>query len=220
MISYLAIPVMLLFLGAIFYFIMYSSPKMDSSTVMSGSQSGMTRSTLPYVVAPSFNEPEGLVYSYAMWVLVKDFSFGYGRSRVIMTKGDSPGIYLDSTSNSLIVRVRTYGATESILVPNIPAAKWIHLAVVVDQRAVNVYINGTLRQYHTLSQLPDLTADKITVGSGWNGVVGNITYHPKALSYGEIRTMSQQEPPPDLEPKIAKPDYFDITWYTGRLNSN
>lgn len=220
MLSYLAILGMLLFVGAIFYFILYSSPKTNSSTVLSGSQSGMTRSTLPYVVAPSFNEPEGLVYSYAMWVLVKDYSYGYGQSRVVMTKGDSPGIYLDSTSNSLIVKVRTYGATESILVPNIPAAKWMHVALVVDQRAVDVYINGTLRQHHTLSQLPDLTTDKITVGSGWNGVVGNITYHPKALSYGEIRTMSQQEPPPDLEPKIAKPDYFDITWYTGRLNSN
>ena len=220
MISVFAIVVSLVLIGLVVYFVMYDSPKVDSNTVLSGSQSGMTRSVLPYIAPPSFNEPEGQVYSYAMWILVKDFSYGYGRQRVIMTKGDSPGVYLDSTLNSLIVRVKTYGITESISIPNIPAAKWIHLAIVVNQQSVDVYINGTLRQHHSLSQLPDLTDDKITVGSGWNGVVGNISYHPRALSYGEVRGMSQEEPPPDLEPKVAKPNYFDITWYTGRLNSN
>jgi hypothetical protein len=219
MLSVFAIVVSLLLIGLVVYFVVYDRKKVDSNTVLSGSQSGMTKSTLPYIPPPSFNQPEGQVYSYAMWILVKDFSYGYGRQRVIMTKGDSPGVYLDSTSNSLMVRVKTYGTTESILIPNIPAAKWIHLAIVVNQQAVDVYINGTLRQHHSLSQLPDLTDDKITVGSGWNGVVGNISYHPRALSYGEVRQMSQQEPPPDLEPKIAKPNYFDITWYTGRLNS-
>ncbi len=220
MLSVFAIVVSLVLIGLVVYFVMYDRPKVNSNLVLSGSQSGMTSSVLPYIAPPSFNEPEGQVYSYAMWILVKDFSYGYGRQRVIMTKGDSPGVYLDSTSNSLIVRVKTYGTTESVLIPNIPAAKWIHLAIVVNQQAVDVYINGTLRQHHSLSQLPDLTDDKITVGSGWNGVVGNISYHPRALSYGEVRGMSQQEPPPDLEPKVAKPNYFDITWYTGRLNSN
>jgi len=220
MISVLAIVVSLLVIGLVVYFVIYNRKEPDSNTVMSGSQSGMTRSVLPYQPAQSFNQPEGLVYSYAMWILVKDFSYGYGQQRIVMSKGDSPGVYIDPTSNSLNVRVRTYGTTESILVPNIPAAKWIHLAVVVDQHAVDIYINGTLRQHHTLSQLPDLTDDKIVVGSAWNGVVGNISYYPRALSYGEVREMSQQEPPPDLTPKTAKPDYFDITWYTGRLNSN
>lgn len=220
MISIVVVVVAAVIIGLVAYFVRYKTPTSDSTVVMSGSQSGMTRTTLPYIPAPSFNQPEGLVYSYAMWILVKDFSYGYGQQRVIMTKGDSPGIYLDSTLNSLIIKVRTYGTTESIVVPNIPAAKWIHLALVVDQHAVDVYINGTLRQHHTLSQLPDLTDDKIVVGSGWNGVVGNIAYHARALSYGEVRGMSQQDPPPDLEPKIAKPDYFDITWYTGRLNSS
>lgn len=220
MLSVFAILGMLVFLGLIVYFVWFRAPKVDSNSVLNGSQTGMTRATLPYSPEPSFNQPEGLVYSYAMWILVKDFSYGYGQQRTIMSKGNSPGIYLDSTSNSLLVKIRTYGTTESIVVPNIPAAKWIHLALVVDQHAVDVYINGTLRQHHTLTQLPDLSDDKIVIGDGWNGVVGNIAYYPRSLSYGEVRTMSQQEPPPDLEPKVAKPDYFDITWYTGRLNSS
>lgn len=204
----------------IVYFLWFKNPPTNSNTILSGSQQGVVKTKLPYDLQPSFNQPEGLVYSYAMWILVKDFSYGYGEQRTILNKGDSPGIYLDSTSNSIVVKIKTYGTTESVLIPNIPAAKWIHLAVVVDQHAADIYINGTLRQHHTLSQLPDLSDEKVQIGSGWNGVVGNVSYYARALSYGEVRKMSRESPPPDLEPKIGVPDYFDITWYTGRLNSS
>lgn len=216
----IGILIFLAIVGLVVYFVLYQAPKTDGVTLLSGSQSSISSKRIPTVLNPSFNEPGGRVYSYTMWILVKDFTYGYGRQRTVMTKGDAPGVYLDSTSNSLIVRVKTYGMTESVLVPNIPAMKWIHLALVVDQNAVDVYINGTLRQHHTLSQLPDITDDAIMIGSGWNGVVGNVTYYPRALSYGDVSTMSQQPPPPDLQPKIGTPNYFDITWYTGRLNSN
>lgn len=212
--------IFLAILGLILYYLFAGGPKTDGVTLLSGSQSAISEKRIATALNPSFNEPGGRVYSYTMWILVKDFTYGYGQQRTVMTKGDSPGVYLDSTSNALIVRVKTYGMVESVLVPNIPAMKWIHLALVVDQNSVDIYINGTLRQHHTLSQLPDLTEDPVMIGSGWNGVVGNVTYYPRALSYGDVSTMSQQPPPPDLEPKIGTPNYFDITWYTGRLNSS
>lgn len=215
----LSILVILALVALVVYFVVYDREETDASTLVAGSQSGMTKTVLPYELKSSFNQPEGLTYSYAMWILVKDFSYGYGQQRTILSKGDAPGVYLDSTSNSLLVRVKTYGTTEAILIPNIPARKWVHLALVVNQNSVDIYINGILRQHHTLSQLPDLTEDKLQVGDGWNGVVGNISYYPRSLSYAEVSTMSKEAPPPDMEPKIASPNYFDITWYTGRLNS-
>lgn len=214
--------VSLVVLGLVIYAIvgMVQGKQTDAQTLLSGSRSSIAQNRIPAVLNPSFNEPGGRVYSYTMWILVKDFTFGYGRQRTIMDKGNAPGVFLDSTSNSLIVRVKTYGMTESVLIPNIPAMKWLHLAIVVDQNAVDIYINGTLRQHHTLSQLPDLTDDPVIIGSGWNGVVGNVVYYPRVLSYAEVSTMSQEAPPPDLQPKIGTPNYFDITWYTGRLNSS
>lgn len=211
--------VLLAVVGLIIYFALYSRPKQDSTTILSGSHSTMQSATLPLSLPSSFNEPEGIVFSYSLWLLVKDFTTGYGQQRVVLTKGDCPGIYLDTTSNSLLVKVKTYGSVESVLIPNIPAMKWIHLAVVVNQQSVDVYINGTLRQHHTLLQLPDQNTDAIKIGSGWNGVVGNVRYYPRTLRYEEIRVQSQESPPPDMQPKIGTPNYFDITWYTGRLNS-
>ena len=167
----------------------------------------------------SFNQPEGLTYSYTAWILVKDFTKGYGQRRRIFSKNDSPGLFIDSTSNSLLVAIDTYGATETILIPNVPAMKWIHFALVVDQHAVDIYINGILRKHHTLGQLPQLNDAAVTIGSGWDGILAKLVYYPRSLSFLEIKKMVNEPVPNDLERKPAPPNYFDITWYIGRLYS-
>lgn len=216
-----AILFVLFLVGALVYFLVYRSKgSSDKVVILSGSQPGNAKGGFYGALPLSFNNPEGIVFSYSGWMLVKDFNMGYGKKRVIFKKGDDgPGLYLDSTSNSLVVAIKTYGATETILIPNIPAMKWIHFAIVVDQTAVNIYINGTLRQHHTLGQLPDQNNDELTMGSEWDGVIGNLVYYNRNLSYDEIRKLAGETPPNDLQPKISGPGYFDITWYIGRLNS-
>jgi hypothetical protein len=208
-------------IGALLWYIFTPSSSTDRVTIIPDLQSGLystTRSATSLV--PSFNQPQGRVYSYTAWLLVKDFTQGYGTKRKIFSRGDAPGLYLDSTSNSLMVSVKTYSTTETILIPNLPAMKWIHFALVVNQQAVDIYINGTLRQHHTLTQLPDLTEDSLTSGPGWDGYVGRVVYYRRALSYAEINTMASAPPPNLPEESIGKTGYFDITWYIGRLNSS
>jgi len=206
--------------GALLYYIFSSSKSTDSVTVIPDLQSGFystTRSTSSLL--PSFNQPQGRVYSYTGWLIIKDFSQGYGTKRKIFSQGDAPGVYLDSTPNAILVAVKTYSTTETILIPNIPAMKWIHFALVVDQQSVDIYINGTLRQHHTLTQLPDLTEDSITSGPSWDGYLGRLVYYRRALSYSEVSAMASAPPPTLPEESIGKNGYFDITWYIGRLNS-
>lgn len=217
-----AVLFVLFLIGAVIYFVVYKTTKTasDKVVILSGSQPGNRRSGFYETLPLSFNNPEGIVFSYSGWMLVKDFTAGYGKKREVFKKGDDgPGLYLDSTSNSLIVAVKTYGATETILIPNIPALKWIHFAIVVNQTSVEVYINGTLRQHHTLGQLPDQNNDELVMGSEWDGVLGNLVYYSRDLSYDEVRKLAGETPPSDLQPKISGPSYFDISWYIGRLNS-
>ena len=175
--------------------------------------------SFPTFLPRSYNEAEGLTYSYTAWILVKDFTRGYGERRRIFSKGDSPGLYIDSTSNSLIVAVDTYGTTETVLIPNIPAMKWIHFAMVVDQHSVDVYINGILKKHHTLGQLPQLNDTAVAIGSNWDGVLSRLTYYSRSLNYIEIKEMLKEPIPNDLDRRPAPPNYFDITWYIGRLYS-
>lgn len=217
-------PISLVVLGGLALFILYLVFKPTETTalytVVNGSIPGNKEETYAVPLPRSFNQPEGAVFSYAGWLLINDFTSGYGNKRRIFSKGDVPGLYIDSTSNSLEVAVKTYGTTETVLIQNIPALKWIHFAIVVDQYSVDIYINGTLRQHHTLTQLPDQVDEPVKMGPGWDGVLGNVVYYPRKLTNSEVRSMSEQKPPSDLRRPVSNPQYFDMTWYTGRLNSS
>ena len=216
-----AILVGVLIVGLVVYFVWSAETTGPGNTVdlIPGSQPGNVQLVKSLALPLSFNQPEGLTYSYTGWVLVKDFTSGFGIERRVFSKNDAPGLYLNSTSNAFMLKVDTFGAKETILIPNIPAMKWIHFAVVVDQRAVDVYINGILRQHHTLSQLPKQNTDPVVFGPGWSGVIGKVVYTAKTLSPEEIKRLSKEMPPDDLQLKPSAGSYFDISWYTGRLNS-
>jgi hypothetical protein len=191
----------------------------DKVVLFDNSIPGDVKQSFPAQLPRSYNEAEGLTYSYTTWILIKDFTKGYGERRRIFSKEDSPGLYIDSTSNSLVVAVDTYGTTETILIPNIPAMKWIHFAVVVDQHSVDIYINGILRKHHTLGQLPQLNDTSLSIGSTWDGVIARLTYYARSLNHVEIKKMVQEPVPKDLDRQPAAPNYFDISWYIGRLYS-
>jgi hypothetical protein len=212
-----------LFLAALVFFWWYSqsAAPADQVNIVVGSQSGKESKAVSPAMPRSFNQPEGLTYSYSGWVLVNDFGAGYGKRRTIFKVGDdSPALYIDSTSNSFIVSIKTFGANETILIPSIPALKWLHVGIVVDQQAVDIYINGTLRQHHTLGQLPKQDGlPTIQMGPGWDGVLAKLTYYARALRPTEIKRIAEQPVPDDLQKKPAAPQYFDLSWYIGRFYS-
>jgi hypothetical protein len=130
-------------------------------------------------------------------------------------------MYLDTTSNSILVVINTFANTpETILISNITANKWIHFAIVVDQDSVDIYINGVVRQHHTLLQLPKQNDSPITLGSnaaaGWDGVLSNLQYTPRSLSAGEVAALTANVPKDDLTVPPSGPQYYDLTWYIGR----
>jgi hypothetical protein len=211
-----------LVIGILVVYMVWFAPQAargDKVVLFDNSIPGDVKQSFPAQLPRSYNEAEGLTYSYTTWILIKDFTRGYGERRRIFSKEGSPGLYIDSTSNSLVVAIDTYGTTETILIPNIPAMKWIHFAMVVDQHSVDIYINGILRKHHTLGQLPQLNDTALSIGSTWDGVIARLTYYARSLNHVEIKKMIQEPVPKDLDRQPAAPNYFDISWYIGRLYS-
>jgi hypothetical protein len=195
--------------------------KSDMVDIIPGSISGKQVKSVSVSLDRSFNQPQGATFSYTGWILVNDFTHNYGKKRTIFTKDDCPGLYLDTTSNSLLVAVNTYAdIAETVLIDNIPADKWVHFAIIVDQDAMDVYINGIIRQHHSLSQLPKQNDASVTAGgrseAGWDGVLATLQYTPRSLSAGEVAALTANVPKDDLRGKPSGPQYFDLTWYTGR----
>jgi hypothetical protein len=199
-----------------------ASKTTDAIDILTGSLSGKELKTVEGdKISRSFNQKEGATFTYTGWILVKDFTYNYGQKRLIFTKDDCPGLYLDTTSNSLLVVIKTYADTpETILISNITANKWIHFAIVVDQDSVDIYINGVVRQHHTLLQLPKQNNSAITMGSnsaaGWDGVLSQFQYTPRSLSAGEVAELTSNVPKDDLTVPPSGPQYFDLSWYIGR----
>lgn len=207
----------LLVLGGVIW---RSTTSTDPTSVplQGGTQSGHSVYTSKATLPRSNNQPEGATFSFEGWFEVNDFTYGNGTRRTVFNRADCPGVYLASQSGSILVTVATYGATESVLIDNVPAQKWIHIAIVITQYTVDIYINGLLRRHHTLTQLPKQEDAPTTIGdaNGFDGQVGGLTYYARALSAAEIMSHAAASPPASLVRGPESGQYFDVTWYTGR----
>lgn len=208
---------------AIVYYVVKNLP-MNSVNIQPHIEDGRrtfnSRTSLP----KSFNEKEGLSLSFTCWVKIDDFAYRYGEQRVIFTKGPTdlssmcPALVIDGNTNSLLVKIDTFGATEIIPISNIPAKKWLHVGIVIDQDNVEVYINGLIHTYRTLVQVPRQNDDTVHtgIGGGFDGKVASIEYYPRVLSASDIKLAMTKTPSPDPSEKGIgpTPPYFDITWWS------
>ena len=206
----------------LYVFVLSRPTDTTMEVIVPSGQSGKTEMYPSSKIFRSFNQPDGAVFSYAFWITVNDFTFNYGRQRVIFSKNNAPGVYLDSTPNAMLVKMNTYGGKqETVLIPNIPAQKWIHVVVEVNQYALNIFINGILRQTHTMSALPLQNTDSLVVGSsefGYDGTIAELAYYSRTLKPGEIERLAKDEPSSSsIMPSM--PPYSDLGWYIGPFKS-
>ena len=163
----------------------------------------------------------GLAHSYSTWIYVKDFNYNFGAQKHILWKGNpsvdiegdttgddgkimSPQIYLYPETNTLGINTTTTfsGATpESTDIQNIPLMKWVHICYILNNRSVDVYINGKLERSTALRGIPVITNDPlwITYGTpkispGFYGKIGKTQYFTRAISPVEVSNLYNQGP--------------------------
>jgi hypothetical protein len=221
--EWIVVAAVVIVVAILLYVFVFSQPRDTTmEIILPSGQSGKTEMYPSSKIFRSFNQPDGAVFSYAFWLTVNDFTFNYGRQRVIFNKNNAPGVYLDSTPNAMLIKMNTYGGNqETVLIPNIPAQKWIHVVVEVNQYAMNIFINGILRQTHTMSQLPLQNTDSLVVGSrefGYDGTIAELAYYARVLKPEEIERLAKDEPASTaLMPSM--PPYSDLGWYIGPFKS-
>jgi hypothetical protein len=209
--------------GAYFYFSNVASTPTTYTTIQDRAEDGRTSFRSNKALPRSKDQSEGLTFSYTCWVRIDDFAYRYGQSKVIFTKGSEdmktmcPALLVDSNTNSLLVKLDTFGDTETIPISNIPAKKWLHVAIAVDQDAVNVYINGNLYIRHSLTQVPKQNNSTVStgVGGGFDGKLASLQYYSYLLTPEAVKASMANAPPPDQTAEILPP-YFDMSWWTSR----
>lgn len=221
-----AVIVAVVVVGAAYLYFRSKGTNAGSDSILTSAVDATKPLTSKGVLPKSYDQDKGLTFSYTCWLLFDDFTYRMGTPKVIFVKGPEdlssmcPGVFLDSNTNSILVKMDTFGTQEVIPISNIPAKKWIHFGLVVDQDSVDVYVNGTLHTHHTLAQLPKQNPSPVHVGTsgGFKGKIADLNYYNYFLTPEQIKGNMGNVPQsnPDEVKTTPQPPYFDVTWWTGR----
>ena len=174
-----------------------------------------------YVARPAFTLPqvtEGMNHSFSSWIYVKDWNYKFGQYKNILWKGNPPNtstvagtpsisnvhcpsIWLYPLTNSLKVVTSTSAPeqVESCDIQNIPLMTWVHIVYVLNNRTVDVYINGKLERSCALRGIPTISNDPVYMSTGnpqagFYGKIGRTQYFTKALLPNEVANIYQIGP--------------------------
>jgi len=184
----------------------------------------------------SDNQKNGLEFTYSVWLNIYNLEptgqrkhiFHKGNVDVLdgddmWTPNNSPGLYLHESSNKLIVVMNTFNKVkEEVTIDNIPFNNWINLSIVVKQKIMDIYVNGTLAKRHELSGLPKQNYGSVHINKngGFHGNMADLSYYNYALGPAALRDQAAAEPNFKVDNKNIKnyPPYFSLGWYTSKSN--
>ena len=174
-----------------------------------------------YIARPAFSLPQvtqGMNQTFSTWIYVKDWNYKFGQYKNILWKGNPtlssttsanpsisnihcPSIWLYPLTNSLKVVTSTSvpEQVESCDIQNIPLMSWVHIVYVLNNRTVDIYMNGKLERSCALRGIPTITNDPVYVTSGspqpgYYGKIGKTQYFTKALLPNDVANLYQQGP--------------------------
>jgi hypothetical protein len=129
----------------------------------------------------------------------------------------SPGVFVKEGSNTLVIFQNTYNnILENVEVDNIPMNKWFHLAIRVENKNMDVFINGKIASSYILTSPPKQNYGNLYLshGDGFNGKMSSLRYFSKSLSGTQINDINLQGPDLFEDKKdLSLPPYLSLNWY-------
>lgn len=168
-------------------------------------------------------------FTLSFWMYIADWQYRIDEPKAILIKGlphgrsVAPGIWLAPTKNNLLVATSVLGKNKAQLcdVANIPIQKWVHVAYVLNNRVVDVYINSKLERSCVLDNVPRLNNHKLYLfpknssssipgvrnnETGYLGQLSSLRYFSKALTPSDVHSMYQRGPHYTTRANSKSPD--------------
>lgn len=196
-------------------------------------------------VQVSDNERTGTEFTYSFYLHVDPSCFqsahygllhlfhkGYAKQFPLL----APGVYMHATTNTMRVYMNTFKTWNNYIdIDNFPLSKWVHVAIICKNSALEIFINGNLskkmsfdgfavyQNYQDIicfSQrtLIPLKTEKngLNVVGSVKGMLSRLTYFNYALCYAEIQKEMSRGPSSVMESSNlnAVPPYLSDTWWT------
>ena len=201
------------------------------------SQNPNKNSSIP--ILRSNNEDKGIEFTYNTWIYIDDLTYRKGYRKHIFHKGSSdkgsanyddiafpnnaPGLYLHENKNTLIVIINTFDEIiEEVEIDNIPLNKWINVNIRIEQRNMDVFINGNVAKRHRFNSVPKQNYGAVHVNKwkGFSGYMSNLRYYNKALNGTEINSIVKKGPNLKMTDSMnIFPPYFSLNWFFNQNDS-
>jgi len=196
----------------------------------------------------SNNEDKGIEFTWSSWLKLDglpDVSNNvyhiYNKGSEPQTYGDAlesrdddtndkyalkncPGLYVTDvsgeTSLQLNIKIDTIGSNNESIIPivDLPIKRWFHLAIRLQNKIIDVYVNGTITTRVPFTKIPEQNYGDIFIGyHGYNGGISNLRYFDSALSVFQLSNIVMSGPDlsnPDENEDIGSADYLSSSWYT------
>ena len=190
------------------------------------------------IILKSNDRNKGIEFTWSIWVYLNE---GMDEVNNIFVKGNEefslnnynllngPGLYVkpattDSgvTTYNLEVKMDTMNSTEDTEVLDVPIQKWFHVAIRMQNKVMDTYINGVVTDRLNLTSLPKQNFNDVTIhgNNGYSGTSSNLRYYSYALNVFEINNIVMFGP--DLSPSSLSADskalsgnysFLSSTWY-------
>jgi hypothetical protein len=209
--------------------------------------------TLSVVVFRSNNEKSGIEFTWSCWLFINQtsrslstsaaknpdciFVKGIGLPKTFVEKGpanyyttNGPGWYVDndvSGSCQLTFIMDTIDNSQNIIkVLDIPQQKWFHVAYRLQNKVIDVYVNGTIANRTVLPIVPKQNYYDILVcpNGGFPGNLSNLRYYDHALTVFEINNIIAAGPnmtasalSADSKAVSGNYSFLSNSWYYNKL---
>lgn len=121
------------------------------------------------------------------------------------TNNPAPASYTGPTQTNVVIFMNVAGPnptsdintiTESVMISGAPIGAWYNLMIRLQNKVMDVYINGTLTQRHVFTNIPLQNFDNIYVAGngGWNGQLSDLRYFNRSLNVFEINSIVNAGP--------------------------
>jgi hypothetical protein len=189
----------------------------------------------------SINENKGVEFTWSCWFNILDpYVSSETKFKKIFSKGiyyesdvsddkklynNSPGLYLNTTDekNVITVAFTTFSKEkeniiETFDIDNIPIKKWVSCVITVENKMVNIYINGLIKIRKQLHNLPVQNYYDTYVGDnkGFKGYISDLKYLNYAINYSEVQKIFTKGPNTESKKDDVLEDkspYMSLDWY-------
>ena len=177
-----------------------------------------------YIPIKRSEEQDGIQFTYSFWFLVENFDYKKGEWKHVLHKGNSssypnraPGVWFHPDKNAIRVYMNTVdNILEYVDIDNVPIRKWVYMNIVLNNRNLDLYINGYLKVRKELSSLPKQNDDDLWVSmfGGFEGYLSNIRYYSYAIDFNEINSNIKSGPSTNNCIDTGEiPPYLDDNWW-------